>query len=245
MESIAQPKDQIPEMDHSSVIRVALVDDQALVRSGLAMVIDSQDDMQVVAEAGDGQQALNRLALIPTDVVLMDVRMPVMDGIETTEKIVASHFAHGVQPKIIVLTTFDLDEYVMSAIEAGASGFLLKDAPPDDLLTAIRTIHKGDAVIAPSSTKRLVAHIAASAAQKRLINPQLLDGLSERELQVLGLAARGKSNTEIAEELFLAEATIKTHVGRIFAKLGVRDRVQAVVVAFQAGLVKPGETDLD
>ncbi|XCB29604.1 response regulator transcription factor [Arcanobacterium hippocoleae] len=227
----------------SEIIRVAIVDDQALVRSGLTMVIDSQNDMQVVAEAGDGVQALNRLALIPADVVLMDVRMPTLDGLAATRQITETDFEHGVKPKIIILTTFDLDEYVMSAIEAGASGFLLKDAPPNDMISAIRTVYKGDAVIAPSSTKRLVAHLAASSELHRLINPQLLEGLSERELQVLKLAARGRSNTEIAAELYLAEATIKTHIGRIFAKLGVRDRVQAVVLAFQAGLVKPGEID--
>ena len=227
----------------TKMIRVALVDDQSLVRSGLAMVIDSQSDMQVVLEASDGQQALNRLSLIPADVVLMDVRMPNMDGLTATERILENSFAHCVTPKVIVLTTFDIDEYVMSAIEAGASGFLVKDALPDEMLYAIRTVFRGDAVIAPSSTKRLVQHLAANAEQTRLINPQLLEGLSERELQVLELAARGRSNSEIADELFLAEATVKTHVGRIFAKLGVRDRVQAVVVAFQAGLVKPSDIE--
>lgn len=242
--SIVDESEQInPPQDTEQKIRVALVDDQPLVRSGLSMVINSQSDMQVVLEANDGQQALNRLALIPADIVLMDVRMPNMDGLTATERIVGADFAHGVTPKIIVLTTFDLDEYVMSAIEVGASGFLVKDAPPNEMLYAIRTVFRGDAVIAPSSTKRLVANLAAHAEEAKRVNPQLLEGLSERELQVLKLAARGKSNSEIAAELFLAEATVKTHVGRIFAKLGVRDRVQAVVVAFQAGLVKPSDIE--
>ncbi|MFC5369222.1 response regulator [Arcanobacterium bovis] len=227
--------------DH--IIRVALVDDQNLVRSGFSMVIDSQPDMEVVLEASDGEQALERIALIPADVILMDVRMPNMNGLDATEQIVNSRFVHGVEPKIIILTTFDVDEYVMRAIEVGASGFLLKDAPPNEMLTAIRTVFRGDAVIAPSSTKRLVAHLATEASYTKAIVPELLDDLSDREREVLYHAARGLSNGEIAEELFLAEATVKTHIGRIFAKLGARDRVQAVVMAYQAGLVKPGEID--
>lgn len=167
--------------------------------------------------------------------------MPHMNGIEATSKIAKTEFPHGVTPKIIILTTFDLDEYMMSAIEAGASGFLLKDAPPDEMLHAIRTVHRGEAVIAPSSTKRLVDYLAAEAVQARMINPQLVAGLSEREQEVLTLAAKGLSNREIAQKLFLAEATVKSHISRIFAKLGARDRVQAVVIAYQAGLVRPGE----
>ncbi|KGF06227.1 response regulator transcription factor [Arcanobacterium sp. S3PF19] len=227
--------------ENPAKIRVALADDQALVRNGFSLVINSQPDMEVVMEAGDGAQALERLSLVPADIILMDVRMPHMNGIEATSKIAKTEFPHGVTPKIIILTTFDLDEYMMSAIEAGASGFLLKDAPPDEMLHAIRTVHRGEAVIAPSSTKRLVDYLAAEAVQARMINPQLVAGLSEREQEVLTLAAKGLSNREIAQKLFLAEATVKSHISRIFAKLGARDRVQAVVIAYQAGLVRPGE----
>ena len=203
--------------ENPAKIRVALADDQALVRNGFSLVINSQPDMEVVMEAGDGAQALERLSLVPADIILMDVRMPHMNGIEATSKIAKTEFPHGVTPKIIILTTFDLDEYMMSAIEAGASGFLLKDAPPDEMLHAIRTVHRGEAVIAPSSTKRLVDYLAAEAVQARMINPQLVAGLSEREQEVLTLAAKGLSNREIAQKLFLAEATVKSHISRIFA----------------------------
>ncbi|AZR03093.1 response regulator transcription factor [Trueperella pyogenes] len=222
-------------------IRVGLVDDQDLVRSGFAMVIDSQDDMTTVLEASHGKQALDRLALVPVDVLLMDIRMPGMDGLETTERINSMEFPHGVRPKIIILTTFDLDEYVMRAIRGGASGFLLKDAPPDQMLSSIRTVFRGDAVIAPSSTKRLVSYLAEKAIEDRALRPQIVDVLTEREREVLYHMARGLSNTEIGEELDVSQATIKTHVGRIFSKLGARDRVQAVVLAYEAGLVRPGD----
>lgn len=222
-------------------IRVGLIDDQDLVRSGFSMVIDSQDDMCTVLEASHGKQALDRLALVPVDVVLMDIRMPGMDGLETTERINQMEFPHGARPKVIILTTFDLDEYVMRAIRGGASGFLLKDAPPDQMLSSIRTVHRGDAVIAPSSTKRLVSYIAQKAVEDRALRPQIVDVLTEREREVLYHMAKGLSNTEIGEELDVAQATIKTHVGRIFAKLGARDRVQAVVLAYEAGLVRPGD----
>lgn len=222
-------------------IRVGLVDDQDLVRSGFAMVIDSQDDMTTVLEASHGKQALDRLALVPVDVLLMDIRMPGTDGLETTERINSMEFPHGVRPKIIILTTFDLDEYVMRAIHGGASGFLLKDAPPDQMLSSIRTVFRGDAVIAPSSTKRLVSYLAEKAIEDRALRPQIVDVLTEREREVLYHMARGLSNTEIGEELDVAQATIKTHVGRIFSKLGAHDRVQAVVLAYEAGLVRPGD----
>ncbi|MEW6861706.1 response regulator [Trueperella pyogenes] len=222
-------------------IRVGLVDDQDLVRSGFAMVIDSQDDMTTVLEASHGKQALDRLALVPVDVLLMDIRMPGLDGLETTERINSMEFPHGVRPKIIILTTFDLDEYVMRAIHGGASGFLLKDAPPDQMLSSIRTVFRGDAVIAPSSTKRLVSYLAEKAIEDRALRPQIVDVLTEREREVLYHMARGLSNTEIGEELDVSQATIKTHVGRIFSKLGARDRVQAVVLAYEAGLVRPGD----
>ena len=224
------------------MIDVALVDDQQLVRAGFRMVIDSQDDLQVVLEAGDGVQAVRQITGHGphVDVVLMDVRMPAMDGLTATAQITAQADA----PKVVVLTTFDLDEYVLDAIRAGASGFLLKDAPPEEMLAAIRTVHRGDAVIAPSSTRRLLEHLVQvlPAAENGADDParRAIDDLTDREREVLVLMARGRSNTEIGGDLFVAEATVKTHVGRILAKLGVRDRVQAVVAAYEAGLVRPG-----
>jgi DNA-binding NarL/FixJ family response regulator len=220
-------------------IRVALVDDQQLVRAGFRMVIDSQDDLAVVAEAGDGAQAVQQLAVVGADVILMDVRMPVMDGLEATAHLTSRLGPAGAAPKVVVLTTFDLDEYVLRAIRAGASGFLLKDAPPEDLLTAIRTVHRGDAVIAPSTTRRLLEHLVTALPADAVVHPGMSD-LTDREREVLVLMARGLSNTEIGGELYVAEATVKTHVGRILAKLGARDRVQAVVAAYETGLVRPG-----
>ncbi|WP_420113447.1 response regulator [Pseudactinotalea sp.] len=219
-----------------SPIKVALVDDQQLVRAGFALVINSQPDMEVSIEAGDGAQALRLLGSHPVDVVLMDVRMPNMDGLAAT----AALTEPGDGPKVIILTTFDLDEYVLRAIKAGASGFLLKDTPPEDMLAAIRTVHHGEAVIAPSSTKRLIGHLASVLPDAERTPPAVLDSLTDREREVLVLMARGRSNTEIAGDLFVAEATVKTHVGRVLAKLGARDRVQAVVVAYETGLVNPG-----
>lgn len=222
-------------------IRVGLVDDQQLVRAGFRMVIDSQSDLEVVLEAGNGVEALRRLAVVQADVVLMDVRMPEMDGLAATTRITASDTGSRPAPRIIVLTTFDLDEYVLSAIKAGASGFLLKDAPPEEMLAAIRTVHAGDAVIAPSSTRRLMEHLVTALPdlQDRPPHPGLAE-LTDRERQVLVLMAKGLSNTEIAGALFVAEATVKTHVGRVLAKLGARDRVQAVVIAYESALVRPG-----
>ena len=229
-------------------VRVALVDDQQLVRAGFRMVIDSQPDLTVVLEAGDGAQAVAGLApaTTPVDVVLMDVRMPTMDGLEATARITAAGTADRPAPRVIVLTTFDLDEYVLAAIRAGASGFLLKDAPPEEMLAAIRTVHSGDAVIAPSSTRRLLEHLvtalpAAADASSASPAQRAVADLTEREREVFVLMARGRSNTEIGRELFVAEATVKTHVGRILAKLGARDRVQAVVIAYETGLVRPGD----
>ena len=233
-----------PEPGSARVIRVGLVDDQQLVRAGFGMVIESQPDLTVVAEAGDGREALAALAGTRADVVLMDVRMPGMDGLAATQELVA----RPDPPKVIVLTTFDLDEYVLRAIKAGASGFLLKDAPPEEMLAAIRTVHAGDAVIAPSSTRRLIEYVAnlpTPAAERTPGVPAHpahpgLAALTEREREVLMLIARGRSNAEICAELVVAEATTKTHVGRVLAKLGARDRVQAVVIAYEAGLVRPG-----
>lgn len=230
-------------MTEQGVIRIGLVDDQQLVRAGFRMVIDSQPDLEVVVEAGDGAEALRRLTVVPTDVVLMDVRMPELDGLTATARLLAAEPVPGrpAPPRIIVLTTFDLDEYVLAAIKAGASGFLLKDAPPEEMLAAIRTVYSGDAVIAPSSTRRLMEHLVATLPDpaEPAAHPGLTD-LTEREREVLVLMARGRSNAEIAADLFVAEATVKTHVGRVLAKLGVRDRVGAVVVAYESGLVRPG-----
>lgn len=228
-------------MSEAAQIRVGLVDDQTLVRTGFAMVIDSQDDMKVVMEANNGKIALDRLGVVPVDIILMDIRMPIMDGLEATEIVTARPLPTGSSPKVLILTTFEEEDYIMGAVRAGASGFLVKDAPPDVMLEAIRTIFRGDAVIGPSSTKKLVEKLAREATELRSINPHLLDGLTDRELEVLRLAAQGKTNGEIADALTVAEATIKTHIGHIFYKLGARDRVQAVVVAYEAGLVRPGD----
>ncbi len=218
-------------------IRVYLVDDQELVRAGFRMLIDSQPDLGVVGEAGDGQEAVAALTRDGTeaDVVLMDVRMPRMDGVEATGLIAGRHDA----PRVIVLTTFDLDEYAFAAIRAGAAAFLLKDARPEDLLTAIRTVHAGDSVVAPSTTRRLLEHFAAAAPATTApaAAQQRLAVLTEREREVLTLVGRGLSNTEIAETFVVAEATVKTHVGRLLAKTGSRDRVQLVVLAYETGLV--------
>ena len=222
-------------------IRVGLVDDQALVRTGFAMVIDSEDDMKVVLEASNGKIALERLTVVPADVILMDIRMPVMDGPEATATITAKEFATGVSPKILILTTFEEEEYIMGAVQAGASGFLVKDAPPDQMLEAIRTIYRGDAVIGPSSTKKLVEKLAKEATAMRATDPHILDGLTEREIEVLKLVAQGQTNGEIASTLTVAEATIKTHIGHSFYKLGARDRGQAVVLAYGGGRVRPGD----
>lgn len=228
-------------IDDSQPIRIGLVDDMQLMRSGLAMVIDSFDDMTVVMEAEDGKQAIDRLALVAVDVILMDVRMEGMNGIEATSRILSAPSPTGVTPKIIILTTFDEDQYVMEAIKAGASGFLVKDSPTESMIEAIRTVHRGDAVISPSTTKRLVERLATQSIERASTKPELLSDLTDREREVLLYVARGYSNSEISHELFVAEATIKTHVGRIFNKLGARDRVQAVVLAYEAGLVSPGE----
>ncbi len=224
-------------------IRVVLVDDQQLVRAGLAMVIDAQADMIVAGQAGSGPEAIGLVSHTRCDIVLMDVRMPGMDGLEATRRILEDADASGAHstPRVVMLTTYDLDEYLLEAIRAGASGFLLKNAPPDDLLAAIRTVHTGDAVIAPSATRRLLAHVAANpgTAVSETADPRL-ESLSEREREVLELIARGLSNAEISSTLFLSETTVKTHVRHVLAKLGVRDRVQAVVVAYETGLARSG-----
>jgi DNA-binding NarL/FixJ family response regulator len=217
-------------------IRVFLVDDQQMVRAGFRMLIESQPDLEVVGEAGDGQEAVERLAVTGCDVVLMDVRMPRVDGVEATRRITA----RGDAPRVVVLTTFDLDEHAFAAIRAGAAAFLLKDARPEDLLDAIRTVHAGDSVVAPSTTRRLLDHFAATLPDPGAATAdQRLTELTERELEVLTLVGRGLSNQELAAELYVAEATVKTHISRLLAKTGSRDRVQLVVLAYGAGLVSP------
>ena len=218
------------------MIRVFLVDDQALVRAGFRLVIDSQPDMTVVGEAGDGRDALEALGVTSADVVLMDVRMPVLDGVAATAHLVERD--GDAAPRVVMLTTFDLDEYVFAATRAGASGFLLKDAEPEELLAGIRAVATGDAVVAPSATRRLLAQVA-DRLPGTTADPRL-ETLTDRERAVLLEVARGASNAEVGAALFMAEATVKTHVGRLLAKLGARDRVQLVVFAYESGLVRPG-----
>lgn len=222
------------------MIRVMLVDDQELVRAGFRMVLDAQPDIEVVAEAGDGAQVVDTLRAVTADVVLMDVRMPRMDGIEATRRI--GTLPAERRPRVIILTTFDLDEYAFAAIKAGAAGFLLKDAGPPQLIEAIRAVHSGDAVVAPSTTRRLLDRFAVHLPDtEQQVAQGALATLTGREREVLHLVARGLSNAEIAGRLYVSEATVKTHVGRILTKLGLRDRVQAVVFAYETGLVRRGQ----
>jgi DNA-binding NarL/FixJ family response regulator len=218
------------------VIRVFLVDDQALVRAGLRMVIDSQPDMTVVGEAEDGREALEQLAVTTADVVLMDVRMPRLDGVEATRVLLERDGAAG--PRVIVLTTFDLDEYVFPALRAGASGFLLKNVEPEELLAALRAVASGDAIVAPTATRRLLEHVA-STLPGAPVDDSRLAALSERERAILLEVAQGQSNAEIAAALHIAEATVKTYLGRLRAKLDLHDRVQLVIFAYDTGLVAP------
>jgi DNA-binding NarL/FixJ family response regulator len=217
------------------MIRVLIADDQGMVRSGFSILLNAQPDIHVVGEAVDGEEAVARAAELRPDVVLMDVRMPVMDGLAATRVITAGEAA----PKVLVLTTFDLDDYVYEALRSGASGFLLKDASASELSDAVRVVARGDALLAPVVTRRLIAEFARMGAP-RGPDGRLAEGLTERESEVLGLVARGMSNAEIAAELVLAEQTVKTHVGRILMKLELRDRTQAVVYAYETGLVRPG-----
>ncbi len=216
--------------------RVFLVDDQALVRAGLRMVVNSQPDMTVVGEAEDGREALERLGVITADIVLMDVRMPQLDGVATTRLLIERE--GGAAPRVIVLTTFDLDEYVFPALRAGASGFLLKNAEPEELLAAIRAVASGDAIVAPTATRRLLEHVASTLPDAPADHSRLAV-LSDRERAILFEVARGRSNAEIAAALHIAEATVKTHLGRMRAKLDVHDRVQLVILAYDTGLVAP------
>jgi DNA-binding NarL/FixJ family response regulator len=218
-------------------VRVLIVDDQALVRTGFRMILEAEEDIDVVGEAGDGIEAITEARRLEPDVVLMDVRMPELDGIEATRRLLANGGAGDT--KVVMLTTFDMDEYVFDALRAGASGFLLKDVPPERLIDGIRAVANGDALLAPSITRRLIEEFVRSGPTTSSSPPEL-EELTARELEVLQLIARGLSNAEIAKELFVSETTVKTHVAHVLMKLGLRDRVQAVVLAYEAGVVQPG-----
>ena len=222
-----------------SARRVLIADDQALVRAGFKMILDAEDDLDVVGEAADGLEAVALARRLKPDVVLMDIRMPELDGIEATRRVVA--LAGDPPVRVLMLTTFDLNEYVYEALRAGASGFLLKDVPPEQLAAGIRVVAAGDALLAPSITKRLIQEFAA--APPAAPPPPGLDELTARELEVFKLVARGLSNAEIAAELIVSETTVKTHVARMLMKLGLRDRVQAVVLAYESGVAVPGRTE--
>ncbi|MEU3190482.1 response regulator transcription factor [Streptomyces sp. NPDC006992] len=229
------------------VTRLVIVDDQAMVRAGFAALLTAQSDIDVVGEAPDGAAGVELCRRAHPDVVLMDVRMPRLNGLEAAEQLLDPPPGVTHRPKVLMLTTFDVDDYVYEALRLGASGFLLKDAPPADLIAAVRVVAEGEALLAPSVTRRLIAEFARqrSGSGPRRGRPPAselrLKALTERETEVLELVARGRSNTEIAEFLVLAEQTVKTHVSRVFAKLGLRDRAQAVVFAYESGLVAPGD----
>jgi DNA-binding NarL/FixJ family response regulator len=220
-------------------LRILIADDQALVRAGFKMILDAEDDLDVVGEAADGAAAVELARRLKPDVVLMDIRMPELDGIEATRRVVG--FEGDPPVRVLMLTTFDLNEYVYEALRAGASGFLLKDVPPEQLAAGIRIVAQGEALLAPSITKRLIQEFAA-AAPVNAPPPKGLDELTARELEVFRLIARGLSNAEIAAELIVSETTVKTHVARVLMKLGLRDRVQAVVLAYEAGIAVPGRS---
>ena len=216
-------------------IRILIADDQQLVRTGFRAILSAEPDLEVVGEAGDGHEAIDASARLSPDIVLMDIRMPKLDGLAATRRLTAG----ASKTRVIILTTFDLDEYVYEALRGGASGFLLKDAPAEQLVTAIRVVADGEALLAPSITRRLIAEFARHPPPDA--KPAQIEALTTRELQVLKLVARGLSNGDIGMELFLSDATIKTHVRHILAKLGLHDRVQVVVLAYESGVVRPGE----
>jgi DNA-binding NarL/FixJ family response regulator len=222
----------------SETIRVLIADDQALVRAGFRMILDAEDDLEIVGEARDGAEAVQLAADLAPDVVLMDIRMPEMDGIEATRRVTERDRESPV--RVLMLTTFDLNEYVYEALRAGASGFLLKDVPPEQLAAGIRVVAGGEALLAPSITKRLIEEFATAAPAQAPAPPAGFDQLTARELEVFKLIARGLSNAEIAAELVVSETTVKTHVARLLMKLGLRDRVQAVVLAYESGVVQRG-----
>jgi DNA-binding NarL/FixJ family response regulator len=216
-------------------IDILIADDQALVRAGFKMILEAEPDIRVVAEAKDGAQAIEAALQHRPDIVLMDIRMPEINGLEATRQIVA---ASGSPPRVLILTTFDLDEYVLDALRGGASGFLLKDVPPEQLVAGIRTIVRGEALLSPSVTQRLIESFVTNHAHAP--RPPQLDELTARELEIFGLVARGLSNAEIASRLFVSGTTVKTHVTRVLAKLDLRDRIQAVVLAYETGILRPG-----
>jgi len=219
------------------MIRILVADDQALVRAGFRMILDAEEDLDVIGEAVDGVQAVEQARLLKPDIVLMDIRMPELDGIEATRRLLADAPEGSV--RVLMLTTFDLNEYVYEALRAGASGFLLKDTPPEQLAAGIRVVARGEALLAPTITKRLIEEFAAAASPDPK-PPDGYDELTEREREVFALIARGLSNAELAAELIVSETTVKTHVARVLMKLGLRDRVQAVVLAYESGLTQPG-----
>ncbi len=221
------------------MIRVVIADDQGMVRAGLRSLLESEPDLAVVGEAADGEQACAQVLELDPDVTLMDIRMPVLDGLAATRRLTEA----GIRGRILALTTFDLDEYVFGALRAGASGFLLKDAPADDLADAIRVVARGDSLLDPGVTRRVIDTFVSTSGQRRREAAALVETLTPRELEVLGLLARGLSNLEISRRLFVSEATTKTHVSNILAKLQITDRVQAVIVAYESGVVTPGAAD--
>jgi DNA-binding NarL/FixJ family response regulator len=220
-------------------VKVLIVDDQSLVRAGFRMILDAEPDVEVIGEAADGREAVELVAKVTPDVILMDIRMPNLDGLEATRRSLGGR-TEG--PRVLMLTTFDLDEYVYEALRAGASGFLLKDTPPEQLVEAIHVVANGDALLSPAITKRVIEEFVRRPPASLATTPPELQELTARELEVLGSIARGSSNAEIAKELFVSETTVKTHVARILMKLNLRDRVQAVVYAYESGLVQPGQT---
>jgi DNA-binding NarL/FixJ family response regulator len=219
-------------------ISVLIADDQAMIRAGFAALLAAHEGIRVAGQAANGQEALTLAARLDPDVILMDVRMPELDGIEATKRILAPGYPAAHVPRILMLTTFDIDDYVYDALQAGASGFLLKDALPEELVHAVRVVAAGDALLSPSVTRRMIARFAAQKPRAAR-SASVLSGLTEREREVLVLIGQGRSNTEIAGDLFIAEQTVKTHVGKVLSKIGARDRVQAVIFAYDAGLVEP------
>ena len=236
--TLADRQDQLADADGDRAVRILIVDDQALVRAGFRMILEAENDIEVVGEAADGGEAVAAWERLQPDVVLMDVRMPEMDGIEATRRVLGEG---DTGTKVVMLTTFDMDEYVYDALKAGASGFMLKDVPPEQLVSGIRAVASGDALLAPSVTRRVIEEFVRRPPDSVRKPPEKVADLTARELEVLKLLARGLSNAEIATALFVSEATVKTHVAHVLMKLDLRDRVQAVVLAYESGLVQPGE----